>query len=171
MLLEAPRVIGIDPGSRNSGLAVVEGDKLLESAQVIIKKGNSTESLAIELKRFNNIILEWMDKHQPTLLVVEHTSVMRNMNTTKLLTYFETAALMAAASYGCLVERARTKQARKVVLGKGNLDKSDVQEAIYRKYRKSFGQDESEAIVFALYGVSLLQGIPEPSIATSESAE
>jgi len=151
-----PRVLGIDPASRNAGLAVVEGDKLIDSAQILIPKHSTTEELMAGLMYFSDVVGEWIAKLQPALLVVEHTSVFRNMNTTKLLTYFEAMALIRAGRAGILAERARTKPARKAVCGNGNLDKAGVTDWVFRKYNRSFGEDEAEAIVFALYGYGIL---------------
>jgi Holliday junction resolvasome RuvABC endonuclease subunit len=151
-----PRVLGIDPASRNAGLAVVEGEKLLYSQQILILAHKDTEELALRLAEFKNVVDLVVKAWQPALIVVEHTSVFRNMNTTKLLTYFEAMALLTAAESGILVERARTLQVRKQVCGKGKMDKADLQDWVFRKYNKTFGQDEAEAIIFALYGAQIL---------------
>lgn len=158
-LTESPRIIGVDPGSRASGIAIVEGHKLLVSRQIIMQKAETTETLGNELKSFYLLILHLMRDYEPTLLVVEHTNVFRNMNTTKLLTYFEAAAIMAATEYGSLVERVRTKQARKAVLGRGDLDKKGVLYEIGQRYEREFKEDEAEAVVFALYGNTILRSL------------
>jgi len=79
------------------------------------------------------------------------------MTTTKKLAYFESVALLAAAEYGILSETVRTKEARKAVLGSGTYEKDDIQMWVYKKYNKMCGQDEAEAVVFALYGTTILR--------------
>lgn len=151
-----PRVLGIDPASRQAGLAVVEGDVLLYSEQITLAPHQNSdelaESLAIFARRVDLAIKAW----QPSLIVVEHTTVFRNLNTTKLLTYYEAVALLAAAKHNILVERARTKQARKAVVGNGSMPKEQVVEWVCYKYDSKFKEDEAEAIVFALFGSTIL---------------
>jgi Holliday junction resolvasome RuvABC endonuclease subunit len=156
-ILKSNRVIGIDPGSRYAGIAVVEDDVLLFSYQKILDKGKTSDDLAKCLYQFEKYIYRIIIEYYPSLLVVEHTSVARNMTTTKLLTYFESAALIAAGHYGILAERVRTKQARKIVMGNGNATKDDIRDWTFRKYDKMHGYDEAEAIIFALYGQSILR--------------
>lgn len=154
---ELPRVLGIDPASKNAGLAVVEGEKLLYSYQLVIpRRGTESEELAKALYFFWEAINTNVGVWEPTLIVVEHTSYPRNLTTTKLLTYFEAMALLVAAENNCLIERVRTKQARKTVLGSGTFEKADIVTEMYNRYGEWFGPDEAEAIVFALYGTKLL---------------
>ena len=160
--MELPRVLGIDPASKNAGLAVVEGINLLYSHQLVIpKRSTESEALADSLKFFWEKIQEACGAWEPTLIVVEHTSYPRNLNTTKLLTYYEDMAILVAAQNKCLIERVRTKQARKAVLGSGTFEKADIVQEMYQRYSKWLGPDEAEAVVFALYGYSLLN--PESS--------
>lgn len=162
-MTELPRVLGIDPASKNAGLAVVEGDKLLYSCQLVIpRKNTDSETLASALEFFWNAITDLANEYQPTLIVVEHTSYPRNMTTTKLLTYFEAMALLIAAQKKCLVERVRTKQARKEVFGTGAFEKTEIVQEMNRRYDVWLGPDEAEAVVFALYGSTVLKSL-EPS--------
>lgn len=154
---EKPRVIGIDPASKHAGIAVVENTELLDSEQLKLDIGKTTEQLAFALSDFKAEIKKWLVKYQPSLLVVENTSVPRNLHTTKILAYFEAVAMIAAAEYkACLIERARTKQARSKVFGRGDISKPEIKTILDKQYGKDFGMDEAEAIVFALYGATLL---------------
>lgn len=162
-ITELPRVLGVDPASKNVGIAVVEGTELIFSEQLEIIKGDTTEALALALSDFTQEIGRWLRVYQPSLLVLENTSVQRNVNTIKMLAFFEAAIMIAGADYKCLIERVRTTQARLEVFGRGDINKAQILSNLNTRYNKKFGMDEAEAVVFALYGTRILTIPSAPS--------
>lgn len=153
-------IIGIDPASRNCGIAVVNGADLLYSEQYKtgLKTGYSDQDLALELFIFFKVICSLIEEYNPNMLIIENTSVQRNLNTVKMLAFFEASAMMAGAVSSILCKRVRTKTARKEVCGRGNIPKEEAIQFIKDKYnRQDFGDDESEAIIFALCATNVLQ--------------
>lgn len=153
-----PVVIGIDPGSHSAGIAVVKGNELLFSTTVDSLTGAQWEDndLGDLMVEFMLIVQETIDQYEPELLVVELTSVPRNMHTNKLLAYWEACAIIAAAMSKIEIKRMRTSEARKLALGKGNIPKDTAVEHIKHRYlNNELTKDEAEAIVFALAGTAL----------------
>lgn len=151
------KVIGIDPGSHSAGIAVIEGEKLLFSTTVDSLTGaawddNNLGDLMVE---FMLTVQETIDKYEPQLMVVELTSVPKNMHTNKLLAYWEACAIIAASMSNIDIKRMRTKEARKLVFGNGNIKKEQAINQINGP-DGNLSDDEAEAIVFALAGNSLL---------------
>ena len=159
-----PFVIGIDPGSYFSGIAVVQGEKLINSRQVESLKNSkwSDLDLAQYMCSFMLDVDEYIEEYEPKLIVVELTSVSTNMHTNKLLSYFEAAALISAGMYYVDIKRVRTTEARKSIFGKGNAKKEDVVRKIRYKYGENLSEDEAEAIVFALFGSKILDAEETP---------
>lgn len=155
------RSLGVDCASRKSGLAVVEGKKLLyhEAYDSALRPGWSDSELGNELNLFCNKVSKLAKDHQVDIVVVEFSGGWRNPNTIRALSYFEAAAVMGARKAKKMVLRARTNKARLNVVGKPpkNKAKEHAIAAIRNRYPKeTLTEDEAEAILFALYGVSML---------------
>lgn len=151
--------MGVDPGSKNAGVAILQDDKLIHFARLDFKTNSTSQGFAKELNNFYNYTNQLVRLYKPDIIVVEHTSVNNNLNTTKVLSYFEAIVLAVAGANNTTVERIRTTSARKRVLGKGNIVKKEAIKIINEKYKKIFDDDVAEAILFALCGKSLLEEI------------
>lgn len=151
-------VCGVDPGSHSAGVAVVEGNKLLLAITVDSLTGAKWDdnNLGDYMVEFMLTVQEALDKYNPELLVIELTSVPTNMHTNKLLSYWEACAIIAASMSKINIKRVRTKEARKAVLGRGNINKKEAIKYIKEIYGDDYTEDECEAILFALYGISIL---------------
>lgn len=155
------RVIGIDPGSRIAGIAVMFGRELKSVRRVESLKGKPYDDndLAGYLTAFMLEIQNDIEIYEPNLLVCELTSVRNNMHTNKLLSYWEAAALIAGSMNNIQVKRFRTSEGRKIALGK-SCKKDIAIEQIKKMYsiaNYDYGPDEAEAILFALAGNKWLE--------------
>src|SRR6187455_965663 len=112
------RALGIDCASRKSGFAVLEGTKLLfhEAYNSMLRSGYSDRELAYELNKFKERTREIVRDYKVDITVVELTAGFRNHQTSRMLAYFEAAAIMGATKSKVL--RARTVKARRDALGK-----------------------------------------------------
>lgn len=154
-----PIVIGIDPGSHSAGIAVVEGEKFIFSQKVdsLTDAKWDDNDLGDLMVEFMLTVQEVIDKYEPQLLVVELTSVPKNMHTNKLLAYWEACAIIAASMSKIEIKRMRTTEARRIVLGKGNIKKEQAITMICDSYNMAFDSDEAEALIFAIAGVRIIR--------------
>lgn len=151
------RYLGIDPASKKAGIAILDDEELVHFQELNFKTGGTTQGFSEELNRFFWILCNYFIDYDPDLVIIEHTSVNNNLNTTKVLSYFEGVALAAASCEHVEIERMRTTSARKRVLGKGNMKKPEVIHWINAKYNQVFPEDVAEAILFALCGPSIIR--------------
>lgn len=151
------RALGVDCASRKSGLAVLEGTKLLYSEPYLsgLRQGYGDRELAYELNLFKRKISSLVNEYKVDITVVELTAGFRNHQTSRMLAYFEAAAIMGAASKSKVL-RARTIKARRDAFGGGYTDKAKVIAKARKVYGKDLTEDEAEAIVFALAGIKML---------------
>lgn len=151
------RALGVDCASRLSGLAVLEGTKLLYSEQYRsgLRTGFGDRELAYELNLFKRRVSSLVNEYKVDITVVELTAGFRNHQTSRMLSYFEAAAIMGAAPKSKIL-RARTVRARRDAFGAGFTDKQKVIGKARRVYGKDLTEDEAEAIVFALAGIKQL---------------
>lgn len=121
------RIIGIDPGSRITGLGVidVDGGKLSVVEYGIIKtSGKDFPS------RLKTIFLE-LDKiiklHQPKEFAIEKVFVNKNVDSALKLGQARGAAIVAAAIHDIPVFEYTPNAIKKAVVGAGHADKNQVQ--------------------------------------------
>jgi Holliday junction resolvasome RuvABC endonuclease subunit len=152
------RALGVDCASRKSGLAVLEGTKLLYHYPYtsLLRPGYSDKELAVELVRFWKFVNQTAKEYKVDIVVVEFTSGFRNHQTNRMLAYFEAAAMMGVAGTRIKLYRARTLKARTSALGTKFTEKQKAIAKIRRTYGKNLTEDEAEAIIFALAGINLL---------------
>ncbi len=150
------RALGIDCASRKSGFAVLEGTKLLyhEAYNSMLRPGYSDRELAYELNKFKERTRIIVRDYKVDITVVELTAGFRNHQTSRMLAYFEAAAIMGATKSKVL--RARTVKARRDALGKRYVEKQAVIARVRSIYGAKLTEDEAEAIVFALAGIKQL---------------
>jgi Holliday junction resolvasome RuvABC endonuclease subunit len=104
-------------------------------------------NLDLFFRRCDNLIVAKMVTH----VGIERVHVSWNVNTIRLLAYFEAIAMYAAEQMQCRVEQLAVTSARKRVLGSGKLSKAETAEKIKAMYTGlSLTDDECDAILIAL---------------------
>lgn len=148
------KIIGVDPSSSSSGVAIMTDD--------IVKKAFTWErnlklTLELDMLLFHRELVNFM-KYETDLMVVEKVSVQWNVNTIRRIAYYEAAAMMAAAHYGCRCISVQATKARRLVFGKGNLSKEASAELVRERYpKRTLTLDECDAVVLGLAGPALLR--------------
>lgn len=150
--------MGVDCASRKSGLAVVEGTKLLyhEAYNSMLRTAYSDKELAHELVAFYKKVGKIAKEYKVDIVCVELTAGFRNHQTSRMLAYFEAAAMMGVAGTRIKLYRARTIKARLSALGRGYTDKQKAIAKVRSRYGNNLTEDEAEAIIFALAGIAKL---------------
>ncbi len=122
------RIIGIDPGLRNTGWGVVEsaGNKLVFIAAGTIQSDAKAE-LARRLCQLHDGLCAVMAAHLPQEAAVENTFVNRDAGATLKLGQARGIALLVPAMAGLTVAEYAPNLVKKSVTGAGHGDKGQVQ--------------------------------------------
>ncbi len=125
------RLIGLDPGLRNTGWGVIETDgvRLRHVADGTVHSDGKAD-IATRLVQLYDAILELIDSHRPDEAAVEETFVNRNPESTLKLGLARGVVLLAPAKAGLRVAEYAPKRVKKAVVGTGSADKEQVQAMI-----------------------------------------
>ncbi|GMG83351.1 crossover junction endodeoxyribonuclease RuvC [Paralimibaculum aggregatum] len=120
------RVIGIDPGLRQTGWGVVEaeGQRLAAVAHGVCRSGEG--ALAVRLARLYNALETVFAAHEPDAAAVEQTFVNRDAAGTLKLGQARAVALLVPARAGISVAEYAPNAVKKAVVGVGHADKDQV---------------------------------------------
>ncbi len=120
------RVIGIDPGLRNTGWGIVDlaGSKLRHVAHGVVQaKG---EDLATRLVALRRALFDVVERGRPDVAAVEHTFVNKDAVGTLKLAHARAIALLVPAEAGLPVSEYAPNAVKKAVVGVGHADKDQV---------------------------------------------
>ena len=153
------RVLGIDPGSRRTGLGVVEadGDRLRRvGGDCIIMRDTQLSARLGDIYRGVRRII---DAHAPQVVAVERVFVARNPRSALVLGQASGSAICAATVAGCDVVEYSALQIKRAVVGKGAADKQQVQHMvrILLGLDAPPGFDEADALACAICHIHTMQ--------------
>jgi crossover junction endodeoxyribonuclease RuvC len=122
------RIIGIDPGLRNTGWGIVEscGNKLVFIAAGTIQS-DAKAQLAFRLCQLHDGLALVMAQHAPQEAAVENTFVNRDAGATLKLGQARGIALLVPAQAGLSVAEYAPNLVKKSVTGAGHGDKNQIQ--------------------------------------------
>jgi len=175
-------VLGIDPGTANTGYGVVRGGGA--ATPVLVECGvirtRPRDTLPSRLREIHEGIRELIERHKPDALAVEDVFYSRNVRTTVVLGHARGVILLAAEQSGIVVNEFAPAEIKKAVVGTGGASKEQVQFMIMRLLRlKTIPQpnDAADGVAAAL-ACLMSAGIPridtigrvrEPSRASAAS--
>lgn len=146
-------VLGLDTSSSKAGIVLLDGKFKLKKLDLWTK--DKKKDHYANLLDFHTYIGTLMPVD---LVVIEKVSKSRNLNTVRLLAYFEAACLLAAQKHNVEILHISPKTARKHGFGNGMMHK----EVVYRMASKKYGplleydkggNDQSDAACLARAGV------------------
>jgi len=153
------RVLGIDPGSRNTGLGVVEttgdGLRLVASECIRMRDADLTVRLAAIYRGVQGVIAE----HRPQVAAIERVFVAHNAKSALVLGQASGSATCAAVIGECEVVEYSARQIKRAVVGVGAADKAQVQHMVrvLLGLREAPGADESDALACAICHIHTAQ--------------
>ena len=157
-------VLGIDPGTANTGYGVVRGGG--GSTPTLVECGvirtRARDPLPARLREIYEGVLELIDRHTPDALAVEGVFYSRNVRTTVVLGHARGVILLAAEQRGVIVNEFAPAEIKKSVVGTGGATKEQVQFMLTRLLRlKSTPQpaDAADGVAAALACI-MSAGIP-----------
>lgn len=146
------RIIGIDPGTRKAGIAVVDVEPLGERVvwAGTLRAGNSRvvgERLLAIYQQLGDAFGEFA----PDAVAMEGGFVWSaRPNVQNTTAMGRGVALLAAAQHGVPVSEYAPAAVKKAATGKGNASKADVQRAVHSRYGAWGGADIEEDAADAL---------------------
>jgi len=127
------RLIGFDPGLRNTGWGVIEaaGNRLTYVADGTIRPA-ANQGMAARLRELHDELAVVLDEFKPLEAAVEETFVNKNPNSTLKLGQARGVVLLAPALFGIPVAEYSANRIKKSVVGAGHAAKEQVQMMVSR---------------------------------------
>lgn len=126
-MAEAIRIIGIDPGLRNTGWGVIDslGNSLRFVASGTVKSDNKLD-LASRLNQLYDGLESILHQYRPFEAAVENTFVNKDATATLKLGQARGIAMLAPARAGLRVGEYAPNAVKKAVIGVGHGDKKQI---------------------------------------------
>lgn len=152
-MAEHIRIMGIDPGLRRTGWAIIEscGNSLKFIASGTVTSNNKCD-LASRLCQLHDGLHEVLHGHKPDEAAVEHTFVNKDAVATLKLGQARGIALLVPALAGLPVAEYAPNAVKKSVVGAGHADKKQIHMMVkVLMPRATFdGDDAADAIAIAI---------------------
>ncbi len=146
------RALGIDPGSRNTGLGVVEviDQELRPVAWHCIRMGN--EPLPERLGRIYMEVRDMIGRYAPDVVAVEQVFVANNAKSALILGQARGSAVCSAVNAQRAVFEYSALQIKRALVGSGNAKKEQVQYMVrvLLGLTRMPGMDETDALACAI---------------------
>ncbi|MGY6629612.1 MAG: crossover junction endodeoxyribonuclease RuvC [Wenzhouxiangella sp.] len=142
------RILGLDPGSRVTGVGIIEDERLIHAENLALGGGPLPERLGLIFSRLQRIIAEY----RPDVAAVETVFMSRNPQSAIKLGQARGAAICAAVAGGLPVHEYAPRAIKQALVGRGGAAKEQVQHMtrILLKIDQDLGADASDALAVAL---------------------
>ncbi|NKI35509.1 crossover junction endodeoxyribonuclease RuvC [Wenzhouxiangella sp. XN79A] len=142
------RVLGIDPGSRVTGIGVVDGHTLVAAFDLKLGDGD----MPGRLSAIFDGVREAVETHRPEIVAIETAFMSRNPQAAIKLGQARGAAICAAVQCGLDVHEYAPRLIKQALVGRGGADKEQVQHMVRMllKTKAPFGADAADALAVAL---------------------
>jgi crossover junction endodeoxyribonuclease RuvC len=166
-------VLGIDPGTANTGYGVVQGDGPTIGTVSLVECGvirtRPRDPLATRLRDIYEGVVELIERHQPNAICVEDVFYAKNVRTTVVLGHARGVVLLAGSRANLVIREIPPAEIKKAVAGTGAATKEQVQFMLMRLLRlKSAPEptDASDGVVAAIAGlISVHRPLPRTRMA------
>jgi len=124
------RIIGIDPGSRITGIGIIESDGRYSQHvfSTCIRLGN--DAFPIRLGKIYKEIESIIQEYQPQQMAIEDVFLSKNPSSALKLGQARGAAICATVMQSVPVFEYSAREIKQAVVGKGNAEKSQVQQMV-----------------------------------------
>lgn len=147
------RILGIDPGLRNTGFGVIE---VVERKPLYIASGvistNSEDGLPSRIKTILDGISQIIKQYEPTIASIEKVFVNVNPQSTLLLGQARGAAIAACVLHNLEVTEYTALQVKQSVVGYGHAEKDQVAKMVklFLKLSGAPRRDAADALAVAI---------------------
>lgn len=147
------RVVGVDPGTRRTGVAVVErqGTRLVHLYHDVIAPADGAD-LAGRLHRIHGALVDVIARWKADAVAVEDVFYAQNARSALLLGHVRGVALLAAAQAGIPVRSYAPARVKKVIATSGRAEKSQVERMVgaILGLREKVAPDAADALAVAI---------------------
>jgi crossover junction endodeoxyribonuclease RuvC len=161
-------VLGIDPGTANTGYGVVRGAGSAGAFPSLVECGvirtRARDPLPSRLREIYEGVRELIERHRPDALSVEDVFYSRNVRTTVVLGHARGVILLAAEQAGLPVNELAPAEIKKAVVGTGGATKEQVQFMLTRLLRLKSVPHPSDAADGVAAALAFLMGARVPRI-------
>ncbi|WP_376692616.1 crossover junction endodeoxyribonuclease RuvC [Wenzhouxiangella sp. EGI_FJ10409] len=142
------RILGLDPGSRKTGVGIIEGERLIHAETLKLGGGPMPERLGLIFTEVQRVIAE----HAPEVAAVETVFMSRNAQAAIKLGQARGAAICAVVGAGLAVHEYAPREIKQAIVGRGGAGKEQVQHMIRALMRidVDLGEDAHDALAVAL---------------------
>lgn len=142
------RILGLDPGSRITGIGIIDEGKLVHCESLRLGGGAIPERLGAIFAR----LVEVIEIHQPTMAAVETVFMSRNAQAAIKLGQARGAAIAALVASGLEVHEYAPREIKQALVGRGGAEKGQVQHmvGILLGLKEAVGEDAADALAVAL---------------------
>jgi len=149
------RIIGLDPGSRITGIGIIDGECLVHAESLRLGDGPMPERLGRIFDRVQALIRQF----QPDIAAVETVFMSRNPQAAIKLGQARGAAVCALVAGGLEVHEYAPRAIKQAIVGRGGAAKEQVQHMIriLLKLREAPGEDAADALAVALCHLHMAQ--------------
>jgi len=124
------KILGIDPGSRITGIGIIESDGRYSQHvfSTCIRLGS--DAFPIRLGKIYQEIEAIIREYQPQQMAIEDVFLSKNPSSALKLGQARGAAICATVMQGIPVFEYSAREIKQAVVGKGNADKTQVQQMV-----------------------------------------
>jgi len=142
------RILGLDPGSRKTGVGIIEGERLIHAETISLGGGPMPERLGLIFTEVQRLIAE----HVPEVAAVETVFMSRNAQAAIKLGQARGAAICAAVGAGLAVYEYAPRAIKQAIVGRGGAGKEQIQHMtrVLLKIDDDLGEDAHDALASAL---------------------
>ena len=123
-------ILGIDPGTANTGYGLVKKSKTLECLGYNVIHTTPNSNPGERLRKINNELIKVIRKYKPDVLAIENVYFFKNLKTAIPVSQAKGSILLTAAKKGLPVWECSPLQVKLAITGKGRADKKDVQKEL-----------------------------------------
>jgi len=159
-------VLGIDPGTANTGYGVVTGDAptRLQLVECGVIRTRARDPLPARLHEIHLGVTELIERHRPDVLAVEDVFYAKNVRTTVVLGHARGVILLAGAQHGVAIHESPPAEIKKAVAGTGAATKEQVQFMLTRLLRLKSVPTPSDAADGVAAALACLMGARVPRL-------
>lgn len=159
-------ILGIDPGTANTGYGVVQGDGLglVSLVECGVIRTKPRDPLADRLFEIFEGVSELLARHRPDALSVEDVFYAKNVRTTVVLGHARGVVLLAGRKANVDIHEIPPAEIKKAVVGTGAATKEQVQFMLMRLLRLKSVPQPSDAADGVAAALACLMAIRAPSI-------
>ena len=148
------RIIGVDPGTYNMGVGVVDADgDMLSLAHADVLKAARGTPLSERLGRLYASLLDYIAEREPAAMAIEEPFVARNVRSAMAVGQAQAVAMIAAAASGIAVHSYAPREVKMAITGFGGSSKEQVQEMVMvtlNMHAPPPSSDASDALAVAI---------------------